>query len=158
MFLISPEFIVLGTFSELQRLSIDKVETRVMNRFALLILLLLLSANAAYARPYEVERKVGGYSVVMKIDRNPPVAGDNNVSIEVTDVSTGCACNATVVIEYSRPAMPGMPPLHYKADTVLKRGRHIGRISLSAAGFWNIAVKITSQDKAWTTNFTVDVE
>jgi len=129
-----------------------------VNRIALLTVLLLLATDIDSAKSYEVKNKVDGYNVVMKIDRNPPVAGDNNVSIEVTDVSTGCACNATVVIEYSRPAMPGMPALHYKADTILKRGRHIGRITLSAAGFWNIAVKITSQDKAWTTNFTVDVE
>jgi hypothetical protein len=129
-----------------------------MKRFALLMLLLLLSATAANATSYKIERSVGGYSVLMSIDRNPPVAGDNTVTIEVTDATTGCACNADVVIEYSRPAMPGSPPLSYRANTVMKRGRHVGKITLSLAGFWNIAVKITSGNKTWTTNFTVDVE
>jgi len=129
-----------------------------MNRLTVVVVLLALWVSTSYAKPYEVERRVDGYNVLMKIDRNPPVAGDNTVSIEVTDVSTGCACNATVAIEYSRPAMLGTPALRYKADTVLKGGRHVGKITLSAAGFWNIAVKITSHDKTWTTNFTVDVE
>ena len=129
-----------------------------VNRIALLTVFLLLATSIGSAKSYEVKNKVDGYNVVMKIDRNPPVAGDNNVSIEVTDISSGCACNANVAIEYSRPAMPGEPALHYKADTVLRRGRHIGKISLSIAGFWNIAVKITAGDKTWTTNFVVDVE
>jgi hypothetical protein len=129
-----------------------------LNRFALASLLLVFSANIADAKAYEVEREVGGYRVVMKIDRNPPVAGDNNVSIEVTDVSSGCACHANVVIEYSKPAMPGMPPLNYRADTQLRRGRYRGKMSLPLAGSWNIAVKITGGEKTWTTNFTVDVE
>jgi hypothetical protein len=129
-----------------------------VNRIALLTVLLLLATGIGSAKSYEVKNKVDGYNVVMKIDRNPPVAGDNNVIIEVTDASTGCACDANVSIEYSRPAMPGAPALHYKAGTSLKRGRHTGRISLSMAGFWNIAVKITAGDKTWTTNFVVDVE
>jgi len=115
-------------------------------------------SSIVYAGNYEVTKKVGGYNVVMKIDRNPPVAGDNNVTIEVTDASSGCACDASVSIEYSRPAMPGAPALHYKTGTALKRGRHIGKISLSTTGFWNIAVKIKVGDKTWTTNFVVDVE
>jgi hypothetical protein len=129
-----------------------------LNRCALLMVILVLSANMAYAKSYEVNKKVGGYNVVMKIDRNPPVAGDNNVSIEVTDAITHCACNANIVIEYSRPAMQGMPAQHYKADTRLKRGRHIGKMSLTLPGAWNVAVKITTGDKTWTINFVVDVE
>jgi hypothetical protein len=129
-----------------------------VKRIALLTVLLLLATGIGSAKSYEVKNKVGGYNVVMKIDRNPPVAGDNNVIIEVSDASTGCACDAKVSIEYSRPAMPGAPALHYKAGTALKRGRHTGRISLSLAGSWNIAVKITAGDKTWITNFVVDVE
>jgi hypothetical protein len=124
----------------------------------LLILLLLLNAEVGHTKGYEVKKEVGGYIVVMKIDRNPPVAGDNNVSIEVTDAKTLCACQANVAIEYSRPAMPGMPAQRYNANMSFKRGRHIGKMSLTLPGAWNIAVKITTKDKTWTTNFVVDVE
>ena len=56
-----------------------------MSRYLLVTLILLLVAESTYAVSYEVKKEVGGYIVVMKIDRNPPIAGDNNVSIEVTD-------------------------------------------------------------------------
>lgn len=128
------------------------------NRVALLTLLLLLATGIASAKSYEAKKKVGGYDVVMRIRENPPIAGDNNVSIEVSDASGRCACDADVIIEYSKPAMPGEPALHYRADTRLKRGRYIGKMGLSIAGSWNIAVKIIKGDKTWTTNFTVDVE
>jgi len=71
-----------------------------VDRIALLTVLLLLATSIRSAQSYEVKRKAGVYNVVMKIDRNPPVAGDNNVIIEVTDASTGCACDAAVSIEY----------------------------------------------------------
>jgi hypothetical protein len=129
-----------------------------VNRIALLTVLLLLATSIASAKGYEVKKNVGGYNVEMKIRENPPVAGDNNVSIEVADASGRCACDADVIIEYSKPEMPGVPALHYRADTRLKRGRYIGKMNLSIAGAWNIAVKITRGDKTWTTNFTVDVE
>ncbi len=129
-----------------------------MSGYVLVTLILLLVAVSAYAASYEVKKEVGGYIIVMKIDRNPPIAGDNNVTIEVTDAKTLCACQSNVAIEYSRPAMPGMPALRYTAETAFKRGRHIGKVSLSIAGSWNIAVKITTGDKTWIMNFPVDVE
>jgi len=129
-----------------------------MNRLVLLTVLLLLSANIAHAKGYEVKRQVDEYTVVIKIDRNPPVAGENHVSIEVTDASGRCSCGAKVIIEYSRPALPGMPALHYKVDTELRKNRYKGTINLSTAGSWNIAIKITRAGKTSTTTFTVDVE
>jgi hypothetical protein len=143
---------------EKERKSHAVVRRTKIDGLVVLTMFLCLTSAIVYAGSYEVTKKVGGYKVVMKIDRNPPVAGDNNVTIEVTDASTGCACDATVSIEYSRPAIPGAAALHYKVGTALKSGRHIGKISLSMAGFWNIAVKITAGEKTWTTNFVVDVE
>ncbi len=102
-----------------------------VNRIALLTVLLLLVTSIASAKSYEAKKKVGDYNVVMKIDRNPPVAGDNRVSIEVTDASGRCACDADVIVEYSRPAIPGGPALHYRADTRLKRGRYAAMLGLA---------------------------
>jgi hypothetical protein len=129
-----------------------------MNRFALLTVFLLMAVNIAYAKVYEVKRIVGQCDVVIKSDKNPPIAGDNNVSIEVTDASGQRLSDVMVAIEYSRPARPGSPPMNYKVDTVKKGSRYIGKMSLSMAGPWNIAVKITRGGKTWTTNITVDVE
>ncbi len=77
-----------------------------MDRFALLTVTLTLAASSLYAANYEVKMQVGEFKVVIKIDRNPPIAGDNNVSIEVSDAYSRCACNADVVIEYSSRECP----------------------------------------------------
>jgi hypothetical protein len=129
-----------------------------INRIVLLAVLLLLTASNVSARSYEVKKEVGGYHVVLKIDKNPPVKGDNNISIEVTDAWGRCACDVDVIVNYSKPAMQWVPP--YKAETRLKGkgSRFVGRLSLPMAGSWNIAVKIIKGKQHWTTNFTVDVE
>jgi hypothetical protein len=129
-----------------------------INRILLLTVLLLVATSIGPAMGYEVKKEVDGYNIVMKIDRNPPVAGDNHISIEVADTSGRCICDADVAIEYSRPAMAGMPPMDYKATTRLRRGRYVGTISLPVAGAWNIAVKIVRGSEHWITSFTVDVE
>ena len=130
-----------------------------MSRFVLMTLILqLLPADTAYAASYEVNNEVAATLVVMKIDMKPPIAGDNNVIIKVSDAKILCACHASVAFEYSKPAMPGMPAFHYALKTELKRGRHIGKLSLSMGRSWNTAVKIGTGDSEWTTNFTVDVE
>jgi hypothetical protein len=36
----------------------------------------------AYARGY-VAQKRGGYEVVIRIDKNPPVLGDNQIEVEI---------------------------------------------------------------------------
>jgi hypothetical protein len=54
--------------------------------------------------------------------------------------------------------MPGMPPMDYKANTRMRKGRYIGTMSLPLPGSWNIAVKIKRDGKNLVTHFTVDVE
>jgi len=123
-----------------------------------LVLILLLVAGIACAKVYEVTTKAGEYNVVVKIDKNPPVVGNNNMSIEVTDASGHHATDAKVVVEYSMPAMPGMPAMNYKADAQLTGSAYAAKMNLSAAGSWNIAVKIVRADKTSTANFTVDAK
>ncbi len=44
-----------------------------MKRLAVFTLTLLLIGGIAYAKDYEVKKKVGEYDVEVKIDKNPPV-------------------------------------------------------------------------------------
>jgi len=122
------------------------------------VLVLFLAAGIAYAKDYEVTKKAGEYNVAMKIDKNPPVVGDNNVKIEVKDSSGKYVTDAKVVIDYSMPAMPGMPAMNYKADAELKGNEYKATMGLSMSGSWNIAVKITRAGKTSTMKFTVDAK
>jgi hypothetical protein len=103
-----------------------------------------------------VKKKVGEYDVEVKIDKNPPVVGDNNIEIGIKDASGKYVIDAKVKVEYSMPAMPGMPAMNYKTDTELKGDEYKAKINLSMSGSWNIAVKITRSGKTATMKFNVD--
>ena len=58
-----------------------------MKRLVLAIMLVLLVAGTAAAKDYEVTKKAGDYNVVVKIDRNPPITGDNNLTVTIKDAA-----------------------------------------------------------------------
>ncbi len=127
-----------------------------MKKLAIITLILILIAGIAYAKDYEVEKKVGEYEVKVKIDKNPPVVGNNNMEIEIKDAAGKYVTDAKVAVEYSMPAMPGMPAMNYKTDTELKGDEYKAKINLSMSGSWNVAVKITRSGKTATMKFNVD--
>ena len=127
-----------------------------MKRLAVFTLTLLLIGGIAYAKDYEVKKKAGEYDVEVKIDKNPPIVGDNNITIEIKDASGKYVTDAKVKVEYSMPAMPGMPAMNYKTDTELKGDEYKAKINLSMSGSWNVAVKITRSGKTATMKFNVD--
>ncbi|GAB4410947.1 MAG: copper resistance determinant CrdA [Thermodesulfovibrionales bacterium] len=129
-----------------------------MKKFAVFTFILLLIAGIAFAKDYEVKKKVGEYDVEVKIDRNPPIVGDNNISIEVKDASGKYVTDARVKVEYSMPAMPGMPAMNYKTDAELKGNEYKAKINLPMSGSWNMAVKVTRAGKTSTMKFTVDAK
>lgn len=127
-----------------------------MKRLSVVTLILLLIAGLAYAKDYEVKKKAGEYDVEIKIDKNPPVVGDNNIEIEIKDASGKYVTDAKVRVEYSMPAMPGMPAMNYKTDTEIKGYQYRAKMNLSMSGTWNIAVKITRGGKTATVKFNAD--
>lgn len=132
-------------------------EVRTMKKmFSLIAVAMLLLSGIAYAKDYEVKKKAGEYDVEVKIDKNPPVVGDNNIKIEIKDASGKYVTDAKVVVDYSMPAMPGMPAMNYKTDTELKGNEYRAKMNLSMSGSWNIAVKITKGGKTSSMKFSVD--
>ncbi|RJQ44817.1 MAG: hypothetical protein C4538_09465 [Nitrospiraceae bacterium] len=120
--------------------------------------LIFVLAGIAVAKDYEVTKKAGDYDVEVKIDKNPPVVGDNNIEIEIKDAKGGYVTDAKVVVEYTMPAMPGMPPMNYKADTKLDGYEYKATMNLSMAGPWNIVVKIVTGDKTSKMKFSIDAQ
>lgn len=129
-----------------------------MKKFIVVAVVVFLAAGAAYAKDYEVKKKAGEFDVVVTIDKNPPVTGDNGVTVAVKDAGGKVVKDAKVVVDYSMPAMPGMPAMNYKADAVLKGEEYKAVMNLSMAGSWNIAVKISAGGKNGSMKFTVDAK
>ncbi|MFA4915783.1 MAG: FixH family protein [Syntrophales bacterium] len=109
------------------------------------------------AKGYEVTKLAGEYNVAITLDKNPPVAGENQMAVVVKDSSGRSVTDAKVKVDYSMPAMPGMPAANYSADVPLQGTEYKTTINLSMAGAWNIAVNIFRNDKTETVNFSVDV-
>ena len=124
----------------------------------LTVALLLIAAGAVFAAGLEVKQKAGEYNVEIKLDKNPPAVGNNNMGIEVKDASGQYVTDAKVKVDYSMPAMPGMPAMNYKTDAVLSGQKYSAKMNLSMSGSWNVSVKITKGGKTSTVKFNIDAQ
>jgi uncharacterized protein YukJ len=129
-----------------------------MKRISIPLLCLLLGVGTAWGKNYEVIKKADDYTVKIEIDKNPPIQGNNNVTITVTDAATKKVTDAKVKIDYGMPAMPGMPAMNYKADAALKGNEYKAVMNFSMGGSWNIVIQITRGDKVKKVRLNVDVK
>lgn len=131
---------------------------REMRKFLMVVIGMLLISGAAYAKEYEVKKKAGDYDVEVTIDKNPPVVGDNHMTIEVKDAKGNYVTGLKVVVDYSMPGMPGMPPMNYKTDAAADGNEYKATMNLSMGGSWNIVVKITHGEKTSKLKFSIDAQ
>ena len=129
-----------------------------MKKIAVFTLMLLLSAGLVWAKDYEIQKKAGDLSVVVKMDKSPAVMGENGIIVAVKDSAGKEVTDAGVKVEYSMPAMPGMPPMNYGAVLALSKNTYQGKLNFSMAGPWNVVVKIVRGGKTVSTKFSVDVQ
>jgi hypothetical protein len=128
-----------------------------MKRITISLFVLLLTFGLAYAKDYTVMKKAGSYMVHMKLDKNPPVTGQNKMEISIQDATGADVTDATVAVDFSMPAMPGMPSMNYKATAEVSGNRYLANVNFSMPGAWNINVKITRAGKTQSVKFNVDV-
>ena len=122
----------------------------------LVVLLVVLMAGTALAKENTVQKKAGDYSVEIKMDKDTPVVGSNNVEIVIKDKAGKTVTDAKVLVTASMPSMPGMPAMENKADAKLEGGKYKAKIDLSMGGSWNMSVRITQGGKTATAKWTVD--
>ncbi|MEN6421515.1 MAG: FixH family protein [Smithella sp.] len=128
-----------------------------MKRLATALIILFLAVGLVYAKDYMVMKKAGSYTVEVKLDKNPPVAGPNKMEINIKDDKGVNVTDATVVVEYVMPAMPGMPAMNYKAKAALSGSRYLANVNFSMSGVWGINIKITRAGKTQSVKLNVDV-
>jgi hypothetical protein len=118
----------------------------------------LMACGLALAKDYELTKKAGDYSVQIKIDKNPPVTGKNNISVGIKDGAGKYVTDATVAIDYVMPAMPGMPAMNYKSDSMLHGNMYHAVVDFSMSGSWSVTVKIARGGKTQAVKLNVDVK
>lgn len=129
-----------------------------ISRMTVVVALVMLVAVGMVFAADTITKKTGDYAVDFTLDKNPPVVGKNNITIVVKDKSGTPVTDAKVVVEYSMPAMPGMPAMNYKSTAQVKKEEYIAVIEPSMAGSWNVAVKINKGGKTDSAKFSLDVK
>ncbi len=121
---------------------------------------LILLSIPAVANPsgYEVKRKAGEYEAGVKIDRYPPVLGDNKIEIDIKDAAGNRVTDAKVLVNYYMPPMPRMAPMNYKTDAKLKKENYMATMNFIMTGPWYISIIINHAGKISTTRFNVDAQ
>jgi len=129
-----------------------------MRKLTIVVLALLAMNTLMYAKDYEVTKQAGPYSVKVVLYKNPPVVGDNTVTVAVKDAAGKAVTDVGVRLDYSMPAMPGMPAMRYTAPTTLQGQVYTGKMSFSMPGAWNVKVGIMSRGGTYSIKFNADVQ
>jgi hypothetical protein len=126
------------------------------NKGAILILTALVFLAAGYPDDLELKKSIRGYQVEIKINKNPPVIGDNKIEIQIKDASDSPVIDAKVLVNYYMPPMPRMAPMNYKTEAKLKDEKYRAKMKIIMAGPWIIAVKFSREGKTLTAKFNID--
>ena len=118
----------------------------------------MIAAVSAYSMGYEVTKDAGPFKVVVALDKNPVVTGDNLITITVKDAYGKVISDAKLKLEYSMPAMPGMPAMNYKASLVAQARKYTGKLNFSTPGSWSINIKVDALGKTGKANLNIDVQ
>lgn len=128
-----------------------------MKKFSAVLIIVFLAVGLVYAKDYMVMKKAGNYTVEVKMDKNPPITGQNKMEINIKDDKGAKVTDATVTVDYSMPAMPGMPAMNYKAKAELNGSRYLAKVNFSMSGAWAVNIKITRAGKTQAVKLNVDV-
>ena len=128
-----------------------------MTKFITFVLIFCLIPGIAFARSYEM-KKTGEYETEVRINRSPPVVGDNRIEIEVKDGQGKPVTDAKVLINYYMPPMPRMAPMNYTTNAKLKGEKYKAIMNFIMSGPWIIAIKIYRGEKINTVKFNIDAQ
>lgn len=109
------------------------------------------------SKGYEKKTVAGDLTITLSIGRYPLVKGDNMLSVKAVDASGKPVTDATVSVHYFMPAMPGMAPMDFNTQAVLKGDQYVFSANVPMEGGWKAEVSVARPGKpATTTTFNID--
>jgi hypothetical protein len=129
-----------------------------MKTLTIFVLLLCLTPGFAYSKGLEIKKRAGEYEVEIRMDKNPPILGENQIEIEIKDNRGKIITDAKVLINYYMPPMPRMAPMNYKTDAKIKKERYTATMNIIMSGPWIIVIKITREGKTSSAKINVDAQ
>lgn len=123
-----------------------------------LAMVLTMTCGLVHAKDYEISKKAGDLSVLVNMDKNPPVTGINKMTVSIKDAAGKTVTDANVSIDYGMPAMTGMGAMNYKTQAALKGESYLATINFSMTGPWSINIKINRGGHIQTVKLNVDIK
>lgn len=99
------------------------------------------------ARGYESQKNAGDLKITLSVERYPLVKGDNALAVKVSDASGNPVRDASVTVHYYMPPMPGMAPMDFNAQAVLKGDAYVFSANVPMEGGWKADVSVARQGK-----------
>ena len=124
----------------------------------ILVLILFLTIGIAQGRGLEMQKKVDDYNVLVRLDKYPPVLGENLLELEIKEFQGKAVTDAKVLVNYYMPPLPRMAPMNYKTDAQLSRGKYKTTMDIIMSGPWVIRILITRNGKTSMVKMNVDAQ
>jgi len=92
------------------------------------------------SKGYERQTTAGDLKVTLSVDRYPLVKGDNVLNVKLADASGKPVTDAVVNVRYYMPPMPGMAPMDFNTQAVLKGDKYVLSANIPMEGGWKAEV------------------
>jgi len=113
-----------------------------------MVVVLALLAVPSWAKGFENKKSAGKYEVTLKADSYPLVKGNNTITVSVADKAGKAVTTVKVKVRYYMPAMPGMAPMSYTTDAVLKGQAYALTADIPMEGGWKFEVSVGDEASA----------
>jgi hypothetical protein len=115
--------------------------------FVVVVGLVSVGMLSGCSKGYESQKTADDLKITLSVDRYPLVKGDNALSLKVADEAGKAVTDAAVNVRYFMPAMPGMAPMDFNTQAVLKGDRYSFSANVPMEGGWKAEVSVVRQGK-----------
>jgi hypothetical protein len=119
--------------------------------------ILFFGSAPVYAKDYQAKKKIGEYEVDIRMDRDPPIVGENNIKIGIRDNGGKPVKDVKVLVNYYMPPMPRMAPMNYRTEATLKGEQFQATMRFIMSGPWYVVVIIQREKSNSSVKFNVQV-
>ena len=95
----------------------------------------------ACAKGYESQKSVNDLTVTLSVERYPLVKGDNALTVRIIAAGKDVT-DATVSVRYFMPPMPGMAPMEFNTQAMLKGSAYAFSANVPMEGGWKAEVSV----------------
>jgi hypothetical protein len=115
--------------------------------FAILLACAAITLVFGCSKGYESRKSSGDLTITLSIERYPLVKGDNALNVQVLDASGKPVTDAMVIVRYYMPSMPGMAPMEYSTQAMLKGNAYSFSANVPMEGGWKADVSVARPGK-----------